>query len=319
MSSFIAAHLADKPDAHQDSQGERPTTHFFCSSGGNAGLGCVSAAVTFGCPATIVVPDSTSAFMISKLENVGATKVIQIGASWFEADEYLRKELLPKAREDGQNAVYVPPFDAPSIWAGNSTMIDEIVRQLPKVDLHYPSRVDATARNTSEDNLEFPDAIICSVGGGGLLNGIMQGLDRYERPASKNKTKVLAIETVGADALFQSVQKGELVTLPAITSIATTLGARTVSEQAFKHAMDKERITCAVLTDKEAVEACKRFADDERFLVEPACAVSLAVLYTGKLRVLYPNLQPESRVVVVVCGGSGLSLEILNGYIRDHL
>lgn len=256
--------------------------------------------------------------MISKLKTAGAKEVIQTGASWYEADSYLKEVLLPKAREGGENAVYVPPFDAPEIWAGHSTMVDEIVRQLDGVDLHYPSQTGSESERKTEEGFELPDAIICSVGGGGLLNGICQGLDRYSS-SSTMTTKVLAVETLGADSLSQSVQKGELVTLPEITSIATTLGARTVSEQAFKYAMDKERVTCAVLTDKETVEACRNFANDERILVEPACAVSLAVIYTGKLREYLPDLKPESRVVVVVCGGSGLSLEILNEYVKDYL
>ena len=54
------------------------------------------------------------------------------------------------------------------------------------------------------------------VGGGGLLLGIAQGL----REVGWAKTDVLVSETVGCDSLFQSVQKNELVTLPAITSVA---------------------------------------------------------------------------------------------------
>lgn len=258
--------------------------------------------------------------MIGKLKDAGATEVIQIGASWYEADDYLRNTLLPAARDQGQPAAYVPPFDHHNIWAGNSTIIDELIRQLPVVDKHYPTNVETTeSARASSREAELPDAIVCSVGGGGLLNGIMQGLERYGAWQSKNSTKVLAMETDGADALSRSVQQGELITLPGIMSIATTLGARRVSEQAFKYAMNKDRVTCATLTDKETVEACKRFADDERILVEPACAVSLAALYTGKLKTFLPDLRPTSRVVVVVCGGSGLSMEILNKYIKDYL
>ncbi|KAF2171514.1 hypothetical protein M409DRAFT_63753 [Zasmidium cellare ATCC 36951] len=309
MSNFVRAHLPENTNT---------TTHFFCSSGGNAGLGCVSAAVTYNCPATIVVPLSTSAYMIDKIKDAGATEVIQKGASWYEADQHLRNELLPAARERGEKAVYVPPFDDPVVWEGHSSLVDEVVRQLPEVDKHYPSNTDK-ATNPSITAPGIPDAIICSVGGGGLLNGIMQGLERHSAWRSPNNTKVLAVETVGANALSESVNQGELITLPEITSIATTLGARRVSAQTFTYAMNKERVRCAVLSDKEAIQACKNFANDERILVEPACAVSLAVVYSGKLKEYLPDLKPESRVVVVVCGGSGLSVEILNGYIKKYL
>ncbi|KXS93838.1 hypothetical protein AC578_5329 [Pseudocercospora eumusae] len=292
-------------------------SHFFCSSGGNAGLACVHGAVTLGCPATIVVPTSTSDYMIGKLRAAGATDVIQKGASWVDADTYLREEALPAAKVRGENAVYVPPFDAPEIWAGNATMVDEIARQMPKVDRYYPSSEEASLAAFNDEQLRLPDAIVCSVGGGGLFSGIMEGLDKYASFSSS--TKVLAVETKGADSLAQSIEKGEHITLPAITSIATTLGARKVAKRAYDYASDKSRVTTAVLSDAEAVDACKRFADDERILVEPSCGVALATAYTGKLRQLLPDLKPSSQVVLVVCGGCGLSLEILANYIKQVL
>lgn len=272
-------------------------THFFCSSGGNAGLACVHAAVTLGHPATIVVPLSTSDYMIQKLRDAGAEEVVQFGTSWFEADQHLREELLPKV----SNAVYVPPFDHADIWHGNATLVTEILDQLPKVQKHYPVNNDSKL-----------DAIICSVGGGGLFCGIMEGLKQAQQ-----KTKVIAVETDGADSLYQSVQKQELITLPAITSIATTLGARTVAKQAFMHATSGDQVKSILLSDTEAIEGCKRFLEDERILVEPSCGVSLAVCYSGKLKEIMPELTPHSNVVVVVCGGSGISMEILNKYTQQ--
>ncbi|KAK4611882.1 L-serine dehydratase [Fulvia fulva] len=304
IGNFLKARLAESA-----AQGHGKPTHFFCSSGGNAGLACVHAAVTLSCPATIVVPLSTSDYMIQKLRDAGAKDVIQIGKSWFEADQYLKETLLPKASESGENAVYTPPFDHPDIWAGNATVIDEIAKQLPEVDRHYP----VVAKEPNSISSAAPDAIVCSVGGGGLFNGIMQGVAKN---FSSSPPHIIATETFGADSLAQSFQAGELITLPAITSIATTLGARTVSRQAFEYAMDKKAVTCAVFEDKDAVDACRRFADDERILVEPSCGVALAVCYMGRLKQLMPRLTEDSKVVVVVCGGSGMSTEILRGYVE---
>ena len=91
---------------------------------------------------------------------------------------------------------------------------------------------------------------------------------------------MLAIETIGADSLNSSVRKGEHVTLPGITSIATSLGATKVSDKTWewaeRHAAiggrknsDKKLIS-ATVTDREAAIACVRFADDARMLVEVA-------------------------------------------------
>ena len=66
-----------------------------------------------------------------------------------------------------------------------------------------------------------------------------------------------------------------------------------------------------VLTDAQAAMGCVRFADEERMLVEAACGVSLAAVYGGYVRKLLPRVRENDRVVVVVCGGSNVSLEML--------
>nr|POE76167.1 l-serine dehydratase [Quercus suber] len=313
IGNFLLSHLATAAAADDDET--RAKLHFYISSGGNAGLGCVHAATTLGCPATVVVPLSTSAYMIGKLRDAGARDVRQHGASWFEANEHLVRDLLPAARARGEMPVYVPPFDAPQVWAGNATMVGEIFAQMERVGVHYPSteegRDDGEGRRTRARSV--PDAIICSVGGGGLFSGIMEGLD--SRPEAAQRTQVVAAETQGAESLALSVEKGALVTLPAITSIATSLGARTVCERAFDYAMQKDRVACVVVSDAEAVRACKLFADDERLLVEPACGASLALCYNGGMRTHVKNFSKDSNVVVVVCGGSNLSLGMMAEYV----
>lgn len=51
------------------------------------------------------------------------------------------------------HSVMVSSFDDPILWEGHASMISEIRDQLP----------------------QKPDAIFCSVGGGGLLGGIIVG------------------------------------------------------------------------------------------------------------------------------------------------
>jgi L-serine/L-threonine ammonia-lyase len=264
-----------------------PKTHFFISSGGNAGLACAHAAAVLGAPATIVVPMSCSAYMIAKLRAAGAQDVVQFGASWVEADGHLRDEVMPRAAQRGEVPVYVPPFDALEVWEGHSTLVGEVLEQLGGA----------------------PDAVVCSVGGGGLFSGIMMGLEAAGLP----ELKVLAVETEGADSLALSLREGKLATLPAITSIATSLGARTVARRAFEFGQ-RESVKSVVLGDHEAMEGCVRFADDERIMVEPACGVSMALVYGGRLKKALPELTEESKVVIVVCGGSNISVDALHKF-----
>lgn len=284
VGNFLLQHLLATPLS------ARSNLHFYMSSGGNAGLGCVHAAVVLGARATIVVPLSTTAYTIAKIRAAGAQEILQHGASWAEADAYLKEVVIPEVNARGERAVYVPPFDAQEVWDGNATIVEEVVQQLP----------------------EKPDAVVCSVGGGGLFSGIMQGLDA----AGWGDVKVVAAETEGADSLALALREGRLATLPAITSIATTLGARTVAARAFKYAQ-REQVTSVVLKDEEAMEGCVRFADDGRMLVEAACGVSLALCYGGKLRKVLPHLTAESKVVMVVCGGSNITAEMLHQWAKQ--
>ena len=274
---------------------EAANTHFYSSSGGNAGLGCVHAAVALGSKSTVVVPLTTSEFMMNKIRDAGASQVIQMGKSWAEADGHLKEVVMPEARARGIKAVYVHPFDQEEVWDGHSFMIDEVVDQL---------RVQADVK---------PDVVVCSVGGGGLLAGVMRGLDRHDLG---HTTQVLAMETQGADSLSQSVEKGELVTLPAITSKAGSLGARTVCQQALKVGL-RDNVRPCVLKDEEAGMACVRFADDERIMLELACGINVATCYNGRLKEFVPSLRKETNAVIIVCGGSNINGDMLHDYKKD--
>ncbi|KAK5441935.1 catabolic L-serine/threonine dehydratase [Exophiala xenobiotica] len=271
--------------------------HFYSSSGGNAGLACVTAAVSLGHQSSVVVPTSTDERTIQKLRAAGASEVLVHGDNWFHADQYLRETCIPAAEKRGERGIYIHPFDNPAIWEGAASMVDEIKAQMP-------------------DNTR-PDAIICSVGGGGLFAGIMQGLDRVGWGDGDDQVQVLPVETLGADSLAQSLKRGELITLPAITSVATSLGAIRVAEHAFNQAR-RPNVTPVVLDDAEACSACWRFLDDERYLVEPACGVSVALAYDGRLKHYLKGFRPESKVVIIVCGGSKITLELLNKYQRTY-
>ncbi|KAK5076936.1 catabolic L-serine/threonine dehydratase [Lithohypha guttulata] len=155
---------------------------------------------------------------------------------------------------------------------------------------------------------EVPDAIVCSVGGGGLFSGIMQGVEGIGW-----QTKVLAVETVGADSLSQAVEKGELVKLDEITSVAKSLGAPVVAQQALNDALKPNAINM-VIEDAEACASAWRFADDERILVEPACGASIALAYDGRLEKYLKAFSPETKVVIIVCGGSRIDLKTMDQY-----
>ncbi|KAJ5678714.1 L-serine dehydratase [Penicillium macrosclerotiorum] len=282
---------------------QHKSLHFYSSSGGNAGLAAVHAARTLGHPCTVVLPTSTKPLMLSRLRAAGVTAVIQHGATWADADRYLRAQFIDDkaAAAHGHVAVYVPPFDDPLIWAGAGTMVPEIAAQL----------------GGSATGGAFPaDAVVCSVGGGGLVNGVIAGLSEYA-DASGRVVQVVAAETRGADSLAHALRAGRLASLEGITSEATSLGALCVSETTFEHARappEGMKVVSVVGTDAEAARGVLRLADEMRLEVELACGISLEVAVGGQLKKLVPGLGPESRVVVVVCGGSNITAEMITEY-----
>ena len=250
---------------------EQGAEELVTASAGNAGLNVAYAGTKLGARVTVAVPDSTPAMIRTKIERMGG-HVEVVGASWDESNAWA----LSKA--DGLKTVCVPAFDHPTIWEGHATLIDEVA-----------------------DSGFKPDAVVVSVGGGGLLCGVIDGLDR----TGWRDVSVVACETEGSNCLARSLEAGSLVTLPVIDSIAKSLGALTPAAAALEKASEHS-VKSFVCSDRQALDACLSFADDHRLLVEPACGAALASVYEKT-----EALEDCDSILVVVCGGVGVSLELL--------
>jgi len=248
----------------------RGAERFISSSGGNAGIAVAYAGRHLSVPVVVVVPETTTDRAKTLIKQEGAEVVVH-GSSWHEANALA----LSMVKESD---AFLHPFDDPLIWQGHASLVDEVVRSGVK-----------------------PDVVVLSVGGGGLLSGVAEGLHRN----GWNDVPVIAVETEGADSLAQSVRAGCPVELAAITSIATSLGATRICEQAFSWSK-KHPLRSIVVSDQAAVSACQRFLADHRVVVEPACGASLAVVYDGA-----PELEEFKSVLVVVCGGVTVTVEQL--------
>lgn len=240
----------------------RGARRFISSSGGNAGIAAAYAGRKLGVPVLVVVPETTTARARELIGREGA-EVIVHGASFQEANA------LAQSMVTAHDA-FIHPFDDPLLWQGHASMIDEVAAKGVR-----------------------PDAVVLSVGGGGLLCGVVEGLRRN----GWDDVPVVAVETVGADSYARSLKANERIELPGITSIATSLGARRVARQAFALAA-QHPVRSVVVTDAAALQACLRFMDDHRVVVEPACGASLAVAYEAGTR-----LEGFGNVLVIVCGG----------------
>jgi L-serine/L-threonine ammonia-lyase len=208
--------------------------------------------------------------------------------NWNAADELARERVAANP-----NASYISPYDNDRLWTGHSSLVDEV----------------------AEDLQGIVGAMVVSVGGGGLLCGVLEGCARQ----GLGQTKVIASETEGASCFGQAWEAGEVVTLPGIDSIATSLGATSCTPVALERARNhKGGFASAICTDAEAVDACVKFAQDHRMLVEPACGAALAVAYSERLRNIHLK-DVDGPIVLEVCGGSGVNVDLLHQWKTQYL
>ncbi len=254
----------------------RGAKKFVSSSGGNAGIAVAYSGRQLGIPVTVVVPESTTETAIEAIKQERAEVIVK-GGTWQEAHDYSLKLT-------DSECVHIHPFDDPLLWKGHATIMDEV----------------------KKSGL-FPDVVVLSVGGGGLLCGILEGLHRN----GMTNVPIAAVETHGANSLSASLNAGRHLEIESITSIATSLGAKKVAKAAYDGCC-KHNIVSHEVSDIEAVDSCLRFSDDHRLLVEPACGASLAVMYKP-----IDFLMDKENILIIVCGGMGVTFSQLEEWEKN--
>lgn len=245
----------------------RGVQSFVASSGGNAGVAVAYCGMKLKVPTTVFIPSSSHPVYIEAMKTYGA-KVIVAGTVWDEAHEAAEQF----AKEN--NAAYIPPFDHPLLWQGHATMMNEVANQ----------------------DIQKPDVVIVSVGGGGLACGVLEGLHKQ----GWGDIPLIAVETEGADAFFQSVKANKRIILPAVTSKATSLGAKCITERLMQW-RDQHEIINVIVSDKQAKHGCATFSKEQRMLVELSCGASLSLVYSNHL-----VIQPFKSILIIACGGIGV-------------
>jgi threonine dehydratase len=230
-------------------------------SGGNHAQGVAYAAQQLGVSAVIAMPASTPRNYLDATRGYGAEVALMpdIRAATAEA-----------LRLEKEGRVMVHPFDDPLVASGQGTIGLEILDDVPGVTHVY-----------------------VSIGGGGLIAGIASAL-KLVRPT----VRVIGVETHGADAMAQALAAGRVVELPAVTSIARTLGAPSVSDFTLHHV--RERVDEVVtVDDASAMQALILILERTKYLLEPAASCTLAAASRHRER-----FRPDDQVVLLLCGGN---------------
>jgi threonine dehydratase len=247
------------------------------ASAGNHALGLAYHGRLLGIPVTVVMPEFAPLIKITTCQRLGA-RVILHGSDFAEA----RAEASRLAAAEG--ATYVHGFDDPDIISGQGTLGLEILDQVPDLD-----------------------AIVCPVGGGGLLAGVCVAVK-----ALRPNVEVIAVESVATGNLSAALKAGRPVRVPKRATLADGLATLIVGENAFRLIRNRvDRVAC--VEEKWISVAILRMLELEKTVVEGAAATPLAAMMAGKIKGL------RKRRVALVVGGGNIDPAILGRVIEKGL
>jgi threonine dehydratase len=231
-------------------------------SSGNHGQAVALAARLFGVRSTIVMPVTAPRAKVAGAERFGARVVLE-GTTTAER----MAKAMEIVAQDG--ATLVPPYDHPTIIAGQGTVGLEIGEDLPDVGL-----------------------VLVPVGGGGLSSGTATAV-KLIAP----HVRVIAVEPAGSPKLTRARAAGEPVMIPADPEgLADGLLAVKVGSLPFAH--HQRYLDDVVTVPDAALRGAMRFLLDRHKLVaEPSGAITVAALLEG-------IVTPSPRTVCVLSGGN---------------
>jgi threonine dehydratase len=241
------------------------------ASAGNHAQGVALAAQKLGAHATIVMPATTPSIKVDAVRGRGA-QVVLFGDSYDDAYEHAL--ILSQA----EGATFVHPYDDPDVIAGQATVAMEILRQHPG-PIH---------------------SVYVPVGGGGLIAGMATYIKRM-RP----EIKVIGVEPEDADAMAQSLKKGERVKLANVGIFADGVAVKNVGKETFR--LVQLYVDEIIRVDNDAIcAAIKDVFEDTRSILEPAGALSIAGL---KAAVARDGLQ--GKTLIAIASGANMNFDRL--------
>ena len=236
-----------------------------CASAGNHAQGVAYSCNRLGVKGTIFMPNPTSKQKVDQVKMFGKHQVkVVISGDTFD-DSY--QEALTFAAQ--RHAAFIHPFNDPMVIEGQATVGLEIL----------------------EDTAQPIDYLFLPIGGGGLASGLST-LFKQLSP----QTKIIGVEPEGAPAMYQSIKKGQLITLDKIDKFVDGAAVKSVGDLTF--GICQEMLDDVVLVPEGAVcSTILKLYNQEAIVVEPAGALAITALR-------YYQDQIKGKYVVCVVSGN---------------
>ncbi|MCQ6276975.1 threonine ammonia-lyase [Bacillus sp. V3B] len=243
------------------------------ASAGNHAQGVAYASTMLGIPCTIVMPTGAPLSKVQATKTYGANVELQ-GAVFDEALAYALE------LKDQTGAAFVHAFDDEAIIAGQGTVGLEIMEQLPEVD-----------------------AIICPVGGGGLIAGLAAAV-KEKNPS----IQVYGVEAMACPSMAQSLKAKKPLTVDASPTMADGIAVKRPGEHTFRLVQQYVDEMLSV-NEMEIAQTMLMLLERNKLLVEGSGAVSLAAM-------LYEKLPIKNKKVVTVISGGNVDVSFISRIIE---
>ena len=244
---FAAAHVVDR---------ERVAHGLLTMSAGNAALACAYVARELQVPCRVMMLDTAPALKVNGVRNLGATPVLMPRDRLFEW-------IATRAWEHDPE-VFIHPFAAEAVIVGHSSIVPEILADLPDVE-----------------------RVFVPVGGGGLICGIALGF-----AALKPGVQVVGVQSDG----YPLWQKAFAVNGPPSLTPSTIADGTSAPFDAVMFERLRALVTEWVLVPEATVRtAVARLATDVKVVAEGAGALAYAAMIDGR---------PTPRSVAILSGGN---------------
>ena len=221
---------------------EQRTQGVVAASAGNHAQGVALSASGLGIRSLIVMPIMTPEIKVEAVKGFGG-KVLLHGANFDEA----KAKAIELSVQEGYT--FIPPFDHPSVIAGQGTIGIELIQQ----DAHL-------------------DRIFVPVGGGGLAAGIAV-LIKQIMP----EIKVIGVEAEDSACLKAALAQGKPTDLERVGLFADGVAVKRIGDETFR--LCQHYLDDVITVDSDEIcAAVKDLFEDVRAIAEPSGALALAGL-----------------------------------------
>jgi threonine dehydratase len=256
-------------------QGAAARTPVVTASAGNHGAALAWAAARHGVDLVVFTPRNAPAAKRRRIVELGA-QLRAVADGYDEAErlavEWARREGLP----------YLSPYDDPFVIAGAGTMALEIARQVPQVD-----------------------EVVVSLGGGGLLSGVLLGTSALSRPV-----RCVGAEAAASPAFTTALAAGTITPIQVGHTIADGL-AGNLAAGSITFAIVKGMRPAVVTVEEPTVRrAVAQMLIEEHLVIEGAAGTAVGA-------VLDRRTSAEAGHTVVVLSGANIDKELLRALLEE--